>query len=131
VGSRHDGGKSSRSSQLGISARSLCISAEVSLPNSPLRQLVLKLPALSSRNGSGYEMFEYDASIALRVEIIEASITALFDTLPTGHTARVRFAELLQIKLDNVGFAVDRRHQLERMIDRISRSSEVTTEDQK
>ena len=67
-------------------------------------------------------MFEYDGSVALRVEIIEASITALFDTLPTGHAARVRFAELLQVKLDNVGFAVDRRHQLERMIDRISQN---------
>lgn len=67
-------------------------------------------------------MFEYDASLSMRVEVMEAALTALFDTLPEGHAARAKLVELIQLKLDAVGFAPDRRHQLERMIARLSQA---------
>jgi hypothetical protein len=70
-------------------------------------------------------MFEHDASLATRAEIIEAAITALFDTLPKGHEARVRFLELLQAKLHDVGFATNRRHELERTIARVCQKLEA------
>ena len=65
-------------------------------------------------------MLEYDASLALRVEIIETALTALFDTLPSGQDARHAHVALLKEKLRDVGFAHGRRHDLERAIAHIS-----------
>jgi hypothetical protein len=61
-------------------------------------------------------MLEYDASQTMRLEIVETALTAIFETLPKGHAARAKLIELLQEKLDHVGFATERRHELERVI---------------
>ncbi|GJD51292.1 hypothetical protein OPKNFCMD_4046 [Methylobacterium crusticola] len=65
-------------------------------------------------------MFEYDASLALRVEIVETALTAVFETIPKGHAARFRLIELLDQKVKDAAFARTRRHGLERCIAHIS-----------
>lgn len=65
-------------------------------------------------------MLEYDASLALRVEIVETALTALFETLPKGHAARRKLVDLLQEKVRDAGFAHERRHELERAVAHIS-----------
>lgn len=67
-------------------------------------------------------MFEYDASLAFRVELIETAMTAIFETLPKGHEARSRLVEILEYKIKHVGFAHERRHQLERTLEHIRKN---------
>ncbi|MCJ2126777.1 hypothetical protein [Methylobacterium sp. J-077] len=61
-------------------------------------------------------MLEYKASLALRVEIVETALTAIFETLPKGHAARDKLVELVKAKIADVGFAYERRHELENVL---------------
>jgi len=70
-------------------------------------------------------MLEHDASLALRVEIVETALAALFETLPEGHAARAKLVELLERKIKDVGFARARREELERALNHVKRNIEI------